>query len=638
MVDLLAFAAGAGLVAATALLVVALASPRGLATTLVGLAVAAYGTVVLASELLSLIGQLGRGGLLVAHTLILASAFGVWAAGGRPAFPVEPRAREVIAATRSAVRSHPLVAVLCTVAALTMAVQLLVGLISAPTNWDSMSYHLSRAAYWLQDGGALRFDGGSLRQLDSMPNAEISSAWTMALAGSDRYVELVQWLALAACVPAIVGLARMLGASRAESAAAAALFVILPGPVLQSVTTQNDLVAAACITAASLLGARGIRDSHTGTLALGGAALGLGLGTKGTVLFALPAIFVIIGVAAVQVRPARRTILAGVASVAIGFAVFGAFQYVQNLADTGDPFGDQRELVGREQYPVGKNAALVLWNFVDSPGVSIPVADRVFERTASHVARYDEGVALRLGTEVDHDRISGGLVGWLVIWPTALGLLLLPGIRREWRAQAGAAIAFAVAIALSITATQYNGRILLPFLALGAPLLAIVARSRAALAITFVLALATLVPCLFTSSSHVVLPASGQQKFFDGDRVDQLTRMRPDQAGTIRHVNARFGTTAPLLVVAGEDSWDYPYFGARRERRLERVGSGVAPAGDRDALCGWLRRMVERERVAAVVLLDAPRDVPVPPPATRPVKPSGDNFVLDARQVRRGCA
>jgi len=457
------------------------------------------------------------------------------------------------------------------------------------------------------------------------------------MSGSDRYVELVQWAALLACVPAIVGLARMLGAPRAASAAAAALFVTLPGPILQSVTTQNDLVAAACIVAAALLGARGIRDGHVGTLALAGAAIGLGLGSKGTVLFALPAVLLIIGGAALQARPTRRTIAVGLASVAIGFVVFGAFQYVQNLADTGSPFGDQRDLVGRAKYDAGENAVLVLWNFVDAPGVSMPLADRFFERTASRLARYDEATPLRLGTEVDHDRISGGLVGWLVLWPAALGILLLPGMRREWRAQAGAAIGFAVTIALTITATQFNGRILLPFLALAAPLLALVARSRAALAVTFVLALATLGPCLLISPSHNVLPGAGQQLFIRGDRVDQLTALRRDQEDTIRYVNDRFGPEAPLLVLAGEDSWDYPYFGARRERRVQRVGPDGVPDGSGDALCGWLRRTVERENVAAVVVLDAPTDVPVPPAAAGPAQTSGANFVLDARRVRQEC-
>ena len=637
VVDLLVFVAGAGLVAATAVLVVSIASPRGLATTFTGLAVAGYGTVVLAGEATSLVGQFGRGGLLVAHVVLLALAFGGWIAAGRPPFPVKLRPREAIGVATAAARRDPLVGGLCAIAVAVMAYQLVVGLIAAPTNWDSMTYHLSRAAYWLQEGGAMRFDGGSLRQLDSMPNAEIATAWTMAMSGRDTFVELVQWTALAACVPAIVGLARLLGATKAQSLAAAALFVILPMPVLQSVTTQNDLVAAACITGSALLAARGLRDAHVGTLALAGAAVGLGLGSKGTVLFALPAIAVIVAVAASRARPSRATLVTGAACLAAGFVAFGAFQYVQNLADTGDPFGGQGNLVGRSDFSPGENAALVLWNFVDSPGVSVPVADRVFERTVSHVARYEGDVPMRLGTDVDHDRVSGGLVGWLVLWPVALGILLLPGMRREWRAQAGAAVLFALTIAVMVKATIFNGRILLPFLALSAPLLAVVARNRAALAVTSVLALAALVSCLTVSPSHVLLPSSGQQAFFNADRLEQMTAMRPDQAGTIRYVNDRFGDRAPLLVIAGEDSWEYPYFGPRRERRIERASPDDVP-DERRSLCAMARARGPARAGRRGGDARRTHRSPGSPPATGPVKPSGANFVLDARQVRRGCS
>src|SRR5438046_547892 len=81
-------------------------------------------------------------------------------------------------------------------AAAAAALQLVVGVTTAPSNWDSMTYHLSRAAYWLQQGSIAHYDGASIRQLASPPNAEILFAWTMSLAGDDSFVTVIQWLAL----------------------------------------------------------------------------------------------------------------------------------------------------------------------------------------------------------------------------------------------------------------------------------------------------------------------------------------------------------------------------------------------------------------------------------------------------------
>ena len=38
-------------------------------------------------------------------------------------------------------------------------------------NWDSMAYHLSRAAYWLQEGSLAHYSGASVRQIANPPNA-----------------------------------------------------------------------------------------------------------------------------------------------------------------------------------------------------------------------------------------------------------------------------------------------------------------------------------------------------------------------------------------------------------------------------------------------------------------------------------
>jgi hypothetical protein len=639
MPDLLALVAGAAILTATAVLVVAITAPRGLPATLTALGIAAYGAVVLAAEAVSLVGALDRAGLLVAQTLLLAVAALAWLKTGRPRIWTGPSPRTMGVSALAGARDHPLIAGICAIAAASMAIQLVVGLVAAPTNWDSMTYHLSRAAYWLQEGSALRFEGGSLRQLDSMPNAELATAWTMALSGGDRFVELVQWLALVTCVAAIAGLARFLNFTRAEAAAAGALFAVLPGPVLQSVTTQNDLVTAACIVATALFAARAMRDGQPGMIALAGASLGLGLGTKGAVLMALPALAIIPGAAAWRSRPSKRTLTTAAGAVAVGFVFFGAFQYTQNLVETGSPFGHQADLVGREQFGLSGNAARVLWNFTDSPGVTISVADRIFDHTVARVVRPtgDPVSVMRLGTGLDEDVIAAGLVGWLVLWPLTLLVLIWPRTRLERRAQAAAAISLALAIAVTIKATPFNGRILIPAMALAAPLLALVARRSAALGATSVLMLASLASCLLLSQTHLLLPERGKPFFFERDRIAQMTVLRPEQDPLIRNVESRFGSDRPLMFLGGEDSWDYPYFGADLSRRVVRVDPSELPRDDDRAMCAWLRERIERERVAGVLMVGAPTEVPAPPAAIDASQPSPSSYVFDKADVAAGC-
>jgi hypothetical protein len=620
------------LVAVTAAMLMGLVNPRGPGGVVVGFGVAAFGLVVLAGEALSFIRAFNRVGLLGAHAAFFAVVAAAWRRRAGPT--VERR----IHLSVGSVRARPLIAFTVGMAALALLAQLLVGVAAAPNNWDSMTYHLSRAAYWLQQGAALRFDGASVRQLDSPPNAEIAVATTMALSGTDRYAHLAQWFSLLGCAAAIGGLARLLCFPRAASVAAAALFVVLPGPILQSLTTQNDLVVTACLLAAALLAASGFRERHTGTVALGGAALGLAVGTKGTALFALPSILVIVGAAAWSAAAPIRLLARYVAAAVLGTLAFGAFQYAQNWFETGSPFGAQPEVVGRSGFSVPANAARVLWSFVESPGISLPGSESLVRNVVGKVlaGAGDPGSLVHLGTEVNEDVVAAGLLGWMILWPLTVAVLVWPRVPSDRRAQAAAAVAYAVAVALLVRATPFNGRILIPAIGFAAPLLALAARHEWAVAIVSSLALTSLVPCLLVSESHPVLRSVERPAFFDRDRIGQMTVLRPDQAPVLRAVERSVAPDATLVWVGGTDSWDYPFFGERLSRRVVRVPGGDAPQ-DGKGMCPWLRERIRRAAAAAVVVLDAPREAPAPPPSIRASEPSAGNFIATARAVGAAC-
>jgi hypothetical protein len=50
----------------------------------------------------------------------------------------------------------------------------------------------------------------------------------------------------------------------------------------------------------------------------------------------------------------------------------------------------------------------------------------------------------------------------------------------------------------------------------------------------------------------------------------QLTLAQPAILPVMRDVEKRVGPRAPIAFVGGEDAWDYPLFGAHRERRVVR--------------------------------------------------------------------
>ncbi len=223
--------------------------------------------------------------------------------------------------------------VVAALAALAVAVHLylfVVGLTFPQSLPDTLLYHLPRAALWKQQHAvAYVLDAPDNRINAFPPVAEIEAMASMVLGEGDRYVGLVQLLALAAACSAIVGIARRLGLSRSAALFGALAFATFTVVALQTPTALNDLVVASLLIVCAYFAL----GSSRAELGLCATALALGVGTKGTLVFALPVLAAF--VLASQPRSRWWSLAAAGAS---GLAA-GSFWFVLNLVETGDPRG-----------------------------------------------------------------------------------------------------------------------------------------------------------------------------------------------------------------------------------------------------------------------------------------------------------
>jgi hypothetical protein len=292
---------------------------RSLTSVVVGIYLIAVAEVVGLTEALSAIHAIGEPGYLLGEFGATVVALWIWSRTRR--LPPRPR-------FPGGLRRHPLIAVLVVVVAATVTYQAFIVVATPPTNWDSLVYHLPRAAQWLQHGSLGYVDAAPTARINSFPpNGEIEILYTFALAHGDWLAAAPQLLAELILLVTIFGTARALGFARSSAAFAALLFPTFSVVALESVSTQNDLIVASFVAAAAMYIIR--REPHEQALA--GLAVGLALGTKFTAIFALLPIALL---AIVALR--RRAVTLALWSSA-ALAAFGAFSYVENLLETGTP-------------------------------------------------------------------------------------------------------------------------------------------------------------------------------------------------------------------------------------------------------------------------------------------------------------
>lgn len=319
----------------------------------------AWAELVAVALLLSPIGFVSRRWLEAAVLGCLAAALMAWTVRGRPGPPrVLPSARVV----RDSL-CDPALAILALVVSCGWVYVLALAFLTPPLEWDSLTYHLPRAAFWLQDEAVGYIEHSNDARLDGNPPAgEIGLLWTMALSGGDRLVALPQLVAASALFVGVAGIAGRIGLSARAALLGVLLFASLPLVAVQAPTTYNDLVVASFLVIAAYASIGRARSD----LVLLALAIGLALTTKFTGILALPVLALVAAVA----NPIRRwPALAGAGLAGI---VLGAPWYIVNRVETGHFDGALTNATAQVQertlIAIAPTVRRELYSFVDFSG------------------------------------------------------------------------------------------------------------------------------------------------------------------------------------------------------------------------------------------------------------------------------
>jgi hypothetical protein len=634
-----AFILGLALIAATAWLVAASLALRDVTDFLLAVFLCATGAIVLLTLALSPFEGLTRGWLLASSTLLAGAAAIVWSWRGRPA---APPFRPALRASSETLRD-PVVAIPAAAVGAGLVYSVVLAIATPPNDYDTLWYHLSRAAFWRQEHGVGYVERANDLRLDVFtPGAELVSTWAMTLSGDERFAALFQLVALLATMLAVAGIARALDLDRRAAALGAVLFASLPVVVLQASTALNDLALASFLVIVVYFLLRGER-MH---LALGALALALAVATKATALLALP----VLALLAFGLAPRRRW--AGVAVAGASGIALGAFWYFVNRAETGSFIprfaptnqggagtSHDPELV---KYPaqlsrlaidavdpagsVGRDRWLYLVAALVVLAVGLVIAMRRSSRGAAIAAVVAAAVvAAPVAFVTLHERLLDGFQRfWLdagepdlaflgadreavppspfVSWYGPLGVLIViaavvlavrdvrrGALRKAALLFALAPVLYLVVITIGLGYTPFHGRYLMPAVALGAATWGLVLRVRplawAATAIATVTVVLSFVHYVEKPAGFSVLGDDDVRSVWNESRIEVLAHSRaPGGAGPLEVLEEEAADGDTVALQIRQDDVSYPFFGADLDRRVVFVEE----TGGLDEEADWL--------------------------------------------------
>jgi glycosyl transferase family 87 len=595
-------------VAAATLAGAALRIPSLVSTLLVAY-LALVAAMVGAVLILSPFREVTQGGLAAAEAVVLAGALAWWWARGRPGLPTT--------AARKAVRevlARPETALFLIGAIALLGYELLLAVTVPPNNWDSLTYHLARAAAWAQHGGVFWIQNAPTGRLNqSQPVAEQTILFLFAATKKSTLFALPQYTALLASLTAVYGTARRLGFQARPAACSAFLLASFSLVAFESTTAQNDLFAASfpAVAVCLLLG-----GSRTETL-LAGAALGIGIGAKLTVAFVLPVVFAL---ALVRGWRVLRLVVAG----ALGGLLIGGWGYAFNAWHAGSGFegpGSVSQLLVSPAFPRSvKTVFQYLYRLLDisvlshrlitelwiaalvaaalaaasgfrrgglrraglqAAAVGVPLAAPIivigvaavlaFATKEAHIPVHTSDFAGSVSRYANEDESAFGPVGALMLLGVPLLVAIRPG-RTELRLLAASVPLFLIIFSLLSLFDPLDMRYFVVAAVLEAPVFAFVLGNRLAVSALLVVAVVTTYVSVTQERQKPYLSAAGHPWHMTQDQALGFVS-DSSVAPAYADYEALVPTRACVGAVLGPDEPSYLLWGRNRTRKVFYLSS-----------------------------------------------------------------
>lgn len=422
------------------------------------------------------------------------------------------------------------------------ATTLLIALLSPPNNYDSMTYHMARVAEWIQHQNVKFYPTAIARQNYSMPLAEFAILQLQILSKSDLYSNLVQWSSFLISLVTISLITKEFKLSKFTQIIAGFVASTTPMAILQSTSTQNDIVVGVlCLSFAYFL----LRFVKSFTLEDGiftAVSFGLALLTKGTAYIFCAAIGIFLGglkVFSIPGKKKKTRLVWSLGLIVVAGLAMNTGHFLRNFNLYGHPLSTANSRITTDSLSLKttyanltRNAAVQLATPLPklnswiakvtewSLGQNINNPDATFEATKF-------SVDFRINAEY-----SGNLIQMILL---TLALILLPWMIKKRKSALYLylmAVPFVIVLFnLSIKWQPWGSRLITPIFMLGSPLIAILIdktiSSKKWISLLTVVMFLFSVPFLLLNSTRPLVPLFKEDSFLATNTVKKFFSDHP---------------------------------------------------------------------------------------------------------------
>lgn len=488
----------------------------------------------------------------------------------------------------------------------TSAVNLAILIGTFPNEWDSMTGHLVKAAYYLQLGAMERV-GGTIWSIDYYPNSITSLQLYFYHLIGEKGFRVPHFLAFWAYVFVLYGLSKALFQRPVWALLSSFLGALLPTALIQGTTTETDLVLAVYVGLVVYCMAQYYRNRRGRWLYWAALTGTMALGHKITFLMIGPSLVVFLGYIFWIKFPRWKHVLGSIGALMVGLLIFVLpMGYLGNLKQA-DKFSigaltappEVLAYHGTQGYSTTQKLENFLLNmgrygteFIGLDGIRMTKIGQSLHQSVKYPI---QKLANKLGLERDQywvvapfqveqkpiqffiERPYWGVIGWMVVLPIIFLGLFTKKLGSSTHLVRILTLAAFVQFALLSSTAPYDplkGRYFLSMsiwiLPLGGFLWEEYSRGWVKI-YGFVVSILVIWSGLGVVLHRQLAPVwvqEGKKPFWKMDRLEQLTISRPDLYPAFKRFDELVPAKATVALGTQSEDFEYPLWGEKLARTL----------------------------------------------------------------------
>ena len=435
------------------------------------------------------------------------------------------------------------------------ATTLLIALLSPPNNYDSMTYHMARVAEWIQHQNVNFYPTAIPRQNYSMPFAEYVVLQFQILSRSDLYANLVQWVSFIFSIVVVSLITKELKFSKFTQLVAGFVASATPMAILQSSSTQNDLVLGVlCLSFAYFL-LRFVKSYTVEDGIFTAISFGLALLTKGTGYIFCAAIGIFLSVYKIfslTEKEKKYKLVWFLGLIVVAGLVMNTGHFLRNYSLYGHPLSTANNRITTDNLSLTTTYANLIRNAAGQLATPLPMINNMIvsatewtlgENINNSDATF-EAAEFSVDFRINSD-YSGNLFQMVLL---TLALILLPWLIKNRKSALFfylmAVFAAIVVFNVSIKWQPWGSRLITPIFLLGSPLIAILINktisSKKLFSSLMVVMFLFSVPFLLLNSTRPLVPFFEDDSVLNTNWVQKFFSDKPNQYKTFSKIISPF--------------------------------------------------------------------------------------------------